>query len=203
MTCTDRKCRRSIRLRQYDYSQPGAYFVTICAHQAFSVKYSFSSVVDDRVVLTEAGSILESEWLRTAEMRRTVMVDTYVLMPNHLHGIIILSEDPASNVVVTREVSYRTRQYGPTPGSVGAIVAGFKAATTSRIRKHLGSDDLQVWQRNYFEHIIRNERALALVREYIAANPLRWTLDRYNPCQSGSDEMAQRVWRALIGKEHT
>ena len=164
---------------------------------AFQCNIHSPRVIEDDVLLTEIGSILEAEWLQTAQMRHSVIVDAYVVMPNHLHGILVLTEEKPVQPMAPPKSTGKPSRYGPASGSVSAILAGFKSAVTSRIRKYLDMREVQVWQRNYFEHIIRNDKSLNLIREYITMNPLRWTLDRYNPDRCGSDEMAQKVWRAL------
>ena len=168
--------RRSIRLRGYDYSQMGAYFVTICTRDK---KCLFGRIVDGKMVLNRFGEVARDEWNETANIRRNVELDEYVIMPNHLHGIIVISDSRGG----TRPRASTVESFGkPIPSSLPTIVRGYKAAVTRRI------GDLQktrkrtpVWQRNYYEHIIRNEEDLRKAREYIINNPLKWELDKENP----------------------
>ena len=201
--------RRSIRLKGYDYTQPGAYFVTICTHQRQPL---FGRVVDGNMALNAYGEIVREEWFRTAQVRPYVELfkDEFVVMPNHIHGIIwIVARDDAPDM--THRAVGAQRRCAPTintqprgvtpnnvtPRSLGAIVRGFKSAVTKRINALRGTPGAPVWQRNYYEHIIRDERALDAIRRYIAANPLRWHLDRYNPDAVGPDPWAREIWGTM------
>jgi len=158
--------RRSIRLKKFDYRQADAYFVTICAEKRQPL---FGEIRFGIVGLNDTGCVVVEEWLRTAELRPYVELDAFAVMPNHFHGIIILhgtaAGDPAG------------RPYGK---SLGSIIGQFKSVVSKRVGR-------TVWQRNYFGHVIRDERGLTKIREYIANNPLTWTLDRENPNRRGSD----------------
>jgi putative transposase len=151
--------RRSIRLSSYDYSQEGGYFITICTHNRESI---FGEVVNGEMVLNEKGIIVEEHWLQTKIIRPHVELDTFVIMPNHFHGIIMLDGDDSF-------------------GSLGAIVGHFKSITAKCLRKMQNRPDLKIWQRNYFEHVIRNGKDLQRICEYIKNNPLEWSFDEENP----------------------
>jgi REP element-mobilizing transposase RayT len=165
--------RRSIRLKEYDYSQSGAYFITICVYNRECL---FGEIVNGEVRLNEWGTIVEKELLKTPALRSNVLLDEYVVMPNHLHGIIVIM-DHCRGVL----------QYAPTrrlrspSQTIGAIVRGFKSATTKRINEMRAAPGMPVWQRNYYEHIIRNENELNEIREYIVGNPIKWAEDENNP----------------------
>ena len=189
--------RRSIRLPGYDYSQPGAYFITLSGHPAFTSDFPFARVCEDQVAVTPIGSIIEREWLRTAELRPAVTNDSFIIMPTHMHGILILTDHPAARGAHGPASNDPVARHGPASGTIGAILAGFKAAVTSRVRRFTGLSEVEVWHRNYFEHVIRTESALARIREYIAANPARWALDRYNPARDGEDDLGQALWQLL------
>jgi len=167
--------RRSIRLPGYDYGQATAYFVTICTQNRECV---FGEVINGQVVLSEAGELAREEWLRSADIRSEIELDAFVVMPNHLHGI-----------VVTRDVGAHGRAPLPLaphrpPRSLGSFVAGFKSAVTKRINEIRDAPGVPVWQRNYYEHVIRDEDDLDRVRRYIAENPLRWEEDPENPSEA-------------------
>ena len=169
--------RRSIRLRDYDYAQAGAYFITLCTVGRESL---FGEMVSGAMWLFAPGLIVEEEWLRTAAVRSNVELDAYVVMPNHLHGIVI----PANEARATHRVAPTNGPAGPASGSIGAIVAQFKAVTTKRIHRLSGPEGLSIWQRNYYEHLIRNDRDLERIRDYIEANPSRWAHDAENPMRT-------------------
>jgi len=165
--------RRSIRLRGYDYSQAGAYFITICTHEQICL---FGEIINGEMRLNDAGQIVHDEWLRTADIRPNVELDAFVVMPNHFHGIVFLSDESRRG---DRPVA--PTPMGPTPHSIGAIMAGFKSAATKRINELRGTPGAPLWQRNNYEHIIRDDESLNSIREYITNNPLQWEMDRENP----------------------
>lgn len=184
--------RHSIRLKGYDYSQAGAYFVTLCAWQRECL---FGEIVNGEMVLNDMGQIVLEEWERTPKMRSNVELDVYSIMPNHFHAIISVHDNvgahcmrPESAIVGESANGSQThkRAYVGAPlrrqsDSIGSIVAGFKSATTKQIniaRVNLGCP---VWQRNYYERVIRNEDELSRAREYIVNNPMKWELDKENP----------------------
>jgi REP-associated tyrosine transposase len=158
-------------LPTYDYSQGGAYFVTICAYRR---RCLFGRVMDSQMQVNEIGAIIEEEWFRSAEIRRIVL-DAFVVMPNHIHGIAFIDSDIGA--------TGRSPEPSPGPGraSLGSFVGSFKAAATRRIKALRHAPEEPVWQRNYYEHIIRDEKSLDAIREYIASNPANWIGDRENP----------------------
>lgn len=183
--------RNSIRLEDYDYSQAGAYFVTLCAWQRESL---FGEIANGEIVLNDLGQIVVDEWEKTAIVRNNVILDAFVIMPNHFHGIIFLSEDvgatpsarpgvTGNNVVAIHKTraTQRVAPTGPLFGSIGAVMAQFKSIVTKRINTLRNNPGCPVWQRNYYERVIRNEDELSRAREYIINNPMKWELDRENP----------------------
>jgi putative transposase len=150
--------RRTPRLPGFDYATPGVYFVSTCTHRRRCV---LGSVVDGKVCLSEAGKIVEEEWLLTAERRPYVLLDSYVIMPNHVHSLIVLQQhlrdDPA----------------GWRRHSLSSIVGAFKAAASRRVAAIPGQQN-RLWQRSYHERIVRSYQELGRIRDYIAANPERW-----------------------------
>lgn len=168
--------RRSIRLKGYDYSQPGAYFVTICTQNRACL---FGDVVDGKMRLNDIGRIVEQCWYHIPVHFAHVQLDAFMVMPNHVHGIIVLVD--SGNVGATHASPLPTRPRGPQRKSIASIVGSFKSTVTKRINDYRGTPGLPVWQRNYYEHIIRDEQSLIRIREYIANNPFQWALDRENP----------------------
>jgi REP element-mobilizing transposase RayT len=165
----DRPQRRSIRLRGYDYAQAGAYFVTICTHQR---EPWLGAIADGVLQPSAAGEIAGAVWAGLTQRFPTIALDQFVVMPNHLHGIILLGQTATSP--------------GQRPPAVGEIVRVFKAAAAWRIRQ--AANAAFGWQRNYYEHIIRDDDALARIRQYIHDNPARWSEDPENPEPGGGRE---------------
>ncbi|MGC8787350.1 MAG: transposase [Anaerolineae bacterium] len=188
--------RRSIRLPGYDYTQPGAYFVTICTQNR-------ECLFDDPVLR----AVVETCWQAIPRHIPQVKLDAWVVMPNHVHGIIVVTHHPTSvgarhsqEISLSRNdlASYRANEFMPNqprnalplpqpmahgalPRSLGVIVGNFKSVTARRINRIRHTPGMEVWQRNYYEHIIRNEGALQRIRKYIVNNLLRWELDIENP----------------------
>jgi REP-associated tyrosine transposase len=176
---THQRQRRSIRLKEYDYSQEGAYFVTICTHKKMSI---FEN--------EHISAIVEKCWLDIPVHFPAVQLDEWVIMPNHMHGIIIINDKCKATKYYTNSV-YNVRRGdpmgrpyirppGPAPDSVGTIIGQFKSVVTKRINKLLGMPGARVWQRNYYEHVIRNEDDLNDIRQYILDNPVKWDIDENN-----------------------
>lgn len=168
--------RRSIRLKGYDYTQAGAYFVTICAYQRLHV---FGEVINGEMVMNETGKIARDEWFKTAELRPYVELyeDEFVIMPNHGHGIIWIV-----GARRRRAPTDVVEKFGkPVKGSIPTIVRAYKSAVTYAVNGAPNMRGAVLWQRNYYEHIIRNNRELNNIRWYIVNNPLNWQLDRDNP----------------------
>ena len=167
--------RRSIRLKDYNYAQAGAYFITVCTqHHACLL----GDIQDDRVILTDAGRIVAEEWIKTAELRDNVSLDAWVVMPNHFHGILYLSDIRRGTARRAPTSEYFGR---PVPGSLPTIIRAFKSATTQRINQWRRTPGARLWQRNYYEHVIRDDADLNRIRQYITDNPLHWALDREHP----------------------
>ena len=195
--------RRSIRLKGYDYTQPGAYFVTFCTYQRDEI---LGEVLHGEMKLSALGRIVQEEWFRTAQIRAEIHLvdDQFIVMPNHGHGIIRIIEtvgadgvrpgngvrpgdgvhpmkkDARGNDQNARGENQDARgaSLRRAPRSLGSIMAGFKASVTSRAKRELNIAG--IWQRNYYDHIIRNDRELENIRWYIRNNPLNWQLDRDN-----------------------
>jgi len=186
--------RRSIRLKGYDYTQAGAYFVTICTKDRACL---FGDVADGVMRLNQMGHIVRQCWLAIPDHFPHVLLDEFVVMPNHVHGILVIM--PTHDVGATHASPLQnddtpTRPRGPQPRSVASIVGSFKSAAAKRINEHRGTPGAPIWQRNYYEHIIRDDESLNRIRQYIAENPLHWYLDRENPNAIGVDDQ----WNALF-----
>jgi REP element-mobilizing transposase RayT len=214
--------RKSIRLVGYDYSQAGLYFVTICCEDKIC---RFGQVKNGTMVLNEYGQIANDEWLKTAEIRPNVKLHEFVVMPNHIHGIIQLLDigrgelhspntnelhspntnelhspnhnelhspntnelhSPNNNLGVyktpLRDDNWgvcKTPLRGPSQ-TIGAIVRGYKSSVTKQINLLCTCDaPIKLWQRNYHDHIIRNEQSYQRISEYIINNPAKWEDDKF------------------------
>ncbi len=156
----------STRLKGWDYSRAGGYFVTICTADQ---RCHFGQVVGGAIRLSPVGEIVAAEWQLTAEHRAHVTLDVWVVMPNHLHGIIVIQED---GVLPTTDAA---REKPLKPGSLGAIVGQIKSVCKKRI---IASGNRTFdWQPRFHDHIIRDYADLARIRKYIVNNPAQWELD--------------------------
>ena len=195
--------RRSIRLRGYDYSQAGAYFVTVCVQGRHCL---FGGVVNGEMRLNDAGRMAQTVWEGLPDRFPSIELDAFVVMPNHVHGIIVLLADasrgrgescirPGVNDENANDHKgdHKDRPYGTLAGTIGRVIQAFKSIVTHEyvmgVRQHVWPPFVgRLWQRNYYEHIIRDAESLNRIREYILTNPLRWALDRENPRRTGEDE---------------
>lgn len=181
--------RRSIRLPTYDYSQEGWYFVTICIGNR---EMCLGNIDRGTMKLSQIGRIVQNHWLQIPEHFRNIKLDGYIIMPNHIHGIIVIHNYCRGLIYQTlceehQEIDGRdkSRPYiipnNPMKikrSTLGQIIRYFKGKTTYDIHKN-GFPHFQ-WQRNYYEHVIRNEESLDKIREYILKNPENWEHDRNN-----------------------
>jgi REP element-mobilizing transposase RayT len=196
MTLFKNKYRvESIRLPGCDYAQPGAYYITIVTHNR---QCSFGKIVDGEMILNEFGELAKNEWLKTGIIRTNIVIDAFVVMPNHLHGILIITDNDdgrrgtlqrASTTTETEtksesesELGTKTiEQFGkPTKNSIPTIVRLFKSTTTKQINQIRQTPMQPLWQRNYYEHVIRNDTELTRIRQYIYNNPKQWKEDNFN-----------------------
>jgi putative transposase len=169
----DRHRRRSVRLKRYDYAEPGAYFVTVCTRDRVCL---FGHVVNGEMHLNDAGQIAQRCWEEIPHHFPLVELDAFVIMPNHAHGVIVVPGRGTACRAPTSE------QFGkPSVGSVPTIVRSYKSSVTRGINLVRGAPGTPVWQRNYYEHVVRNKAELAAIREYMQANPARWDDDENNP----------------------
>ena len=211
--------RRSIRLKGYDYSQARAYFVTICTQDRACL---FGKVVNGEMRLNDAGRMVLAEWNMLPERFPHVVLDAFVVMPNHVHGIVVITnpapDDTATTAptivgaglvsapndgATTRTTTRTTTRVAPT---VGDIVGAFKSRVTVEYIRGVKTSGWppfrgRLWQRNYYEHIIRHERALNAIRQYIIENPRRWQMDQENEARTAPDPLAQAIWNMLKQEE--
>jgi len=170
--------RRSVRLQGFDYSKPGAYFVTIDTHRHLSL---FGEIADGVVRLNEWGKIARAEWIRTASIRHEITLDEFIVMPNHFHAIVNIMECGNGLVGATGRSPLRPGMpHGPANKSLASLIAGYKSAVTARVNQLRGTPGALVWQRNYHEHIIRDMDELSRIRKYIRDNPAQWDFDTEN-----------------------
>ncbi|NIT37361.1 MAG: hypothetical protein GTN49_12840 [candidate division Zixibacteria bacterium] len=185
MVYNPEKRRRSIRLTGYDYAAPGAYFVTICTHGR---ECTFGKVSPGgEVVLNSIGKIAFEGWRLSTSLREELDLDAFVVMPNHVHGIVAIKHDIyGNNVGATGRSPSQQSDYpprGPARRSLASFVVGYKGAVTRRINALRKTPGAPVWQRNYYERVLRNDDELNRARFYIQENPARWADDDYNPAR--------------------
>lgn len=175
--------RKQIRLKRYDYSQQGCYFVTVCAQNRECIFGNIVGVGRDRpeMVLNELGKITQFVW-ESLPKHHSVELDQFQIMPNHVHMIIIITG--ASRRAVGGSRPAPTAEYKPT---LGFIVGLFKSEITKQIRIIMDNPEFPIWQRNFYEHIVRNESELNKIRVYIKTNPEMWNRDRNNPNYKGGN----------------
>jgi len=176
--------RRSIRLQRYDYSLPGAYFITICIHK----QKMLLKIKDVQMMIRSVWSSLPNRFL-------SLKLDEFVIMPNHIHAILCI------NIVGVDLVSARNKTTPMSAPTISRIVQAFKSITTYKYILGVKENnwplfDNRLWQRNYHDHIIRSEKSLNYIREYIVNNPIRWEFDKENP-QGKMDEKEEDFWKKI------
>ena len=156
------KGRKRNRLQEYDYSQSGYYFVTMCTdnHKPF-----FGKIINGVMILSQFGCIIKNNWIRIQTLHKNIELDEFVIMPNHIHGIIIVGD--ANFASPTDDRSNMT---------LSKIIQQFKRACTIEIKNKFNYR-LPLWQRSYYDRIIRNEKELYQIRKYILQNPIKWEIE--------------------------
>jgi REP element-mobilizing transposase RayT len=171
--------RKSIRFFQYDYSQSGLYFITICCKDK---KCLLGHIHNGEMILNNFGKIANDEWIASHKIRKEIFIHDFVVMPNHIHGIvqIVIMEEESDGTINSVKLNLENYHFpkGPVSKSLSAMIAGYKAKVTSKINQMTGLAN-SVWQRNYYEHIIRNDTSLSLISNYIRNNPQQWEKDRF------------------------
>ena len=179
--------RRSTRIKGYDYSQAGLYFITLCTYKRICL---FGEIINMKMVLNEYGRIAEEELIKTSKMRPNIKLEAFIIMPNHIHGIIEIKggrgtthcdKGMTPHVRGTMHRAHMEERFGkPTSNTIPTIIRGYKSSVTKQINTMRKQHGVPVWQRNYYEHIIRNEKMHQQISEYIRNNPLQWADDKYN-----------------------
>jgi len=167
--------RKSIRLEDYDYSSAGYYFVTIVTHKRVTI---FGSVKDGSVSLNNVGKLVEDLWNEIPLHFPYVTIDQHIIMPNHIHGILIINDVGARHASPLQDNSELK------PQKLGVIIGSFKSAVTKSVHDLGFLSQEKLWQRNYYEHIIRDMRDYDKIYNYIKFNPINWSLDEENPERS-------------------
>lgn len=181
--------RKQLRLKGYDYSQCGSYYITICTQNRSCL---FGDVRYGEIVLNDYGKIVQNEWCKTGEIRENIFVEDFIVMPNHIHGIIRVDDDATKGHMQCGnrgdgDVKNGHMQCAPTGNSFGGSVSNsistivklFKSTTTRQIKQIRNASKSSIWQRGFYDHIIRDEDDLNRIREYIFTNPAKWEEDKY------------------------
>lgn len=170
--------RQSIRIAGYDYTLAGAYFITICTHQRENL---FGEIGDSQMKLNEMGMVVKQEWEKSPVLRPYIELGEFAIMPNHFHGIIWILDDSTGTARRAPTNNPPTiEQFGkPVSGSIPTIVRAFKSAVTRQINLIRQTPGAPVWQRNYYEHIIRDDKSYNQIAQYILDNPAKWEADKF------------------------
>lgn len=160
--------RKSIRLKGFDYSSSGYYFVTICTTKKI---HWFGKIIDNKFEINQNGLIIKNELFQTEKIRKNVKIDKYQIMPNHIHAIIIINNTGADAVRPYTSINKT---------NLGKIISGFKSSTHRLLNKANKSENFPFWQRNYFERIIRDKKEYWAIKTYIKNNPQNWPNDTEN-----------------------
>lgn len=186
--------RRSARLSGYDYTSRGMYFITLVTRQRENL---FGELVAGEMQLSNIGLMAQHEWERLPRRFSYLELDIFTIMPNHMHGILIVvgnaphvdvpaGGQPNSLLPITFDIRQSPGLPHVVPGSVGAIVRAFKSSVTLRYNRMLSSNGVNLWQHNYYDRIIRNEEELCRIRSYIQHNSIHWAVDLENPLNVGA-----------------
>ncbi len=188
-------CRRSVRLRDYDYSREGAYFITICTINRSTILGKIENV---NMILSPIGNIAQNLLARIPDHHPGIEIDQFIIMPNHLHGIIVITKNMESHRrgLINQTPTKWILMQNPAQ-TLGKIIRRFKAKA-SYIIHEAGFVDFG-WQRNYYDHIIRNDKELNKIREYIMNNPRKWDLDRENSLSKNFNIDHDIYYKKILG----
>jgi len=199
---------QSHRMPGWDYSGNGIYFITIVTQNR---ECNLGEIVGGEMILSAFGKIVDNEWNKSFEIRNELFLDEYIIMPNHLHAIIVLDkngidESHGTHVVVETHGRASLQQQSPEqsdkqqfyrkPKSISSFIGGFKSAINSKIDDYIDVNNLDIpkynrknhfFQSNYHDHIIRNDKSYQTITEYILNNPLKWNDDKFNPDKKGEE----------------
>jgi len=164
----------SSRLKDWDYSTPWWYYVTICTND---MKCWFGEIKKGKMIFNDLGKVVDEEWNKTKVIRKNVELDHYVVMPNHFHGIIIINGPEKIDNVDKSVETHSNASLHKVKNNLSDIIRGFKGSCTKRI--HLYNNPAFKWQPRFYDHIIRNDNDLRRIRTYIQNNPLKWEIDEY------------------------
>lgn len=187
--------RRSIRLKGYDYSKTGLYFITLCVEDK---QHLFGDIIDAKMILNQLGQIANDEWINTSDIRDNISLHEFIIMPNHFHCIIEINFKKGENDQSIGALKSPSQ-------TIGSIIRGYKIATTKKIKDFLKEENIRtgelqfapisqsisselqfaptnskIWQRNYYENIIRDEKAYQNISNYIKNNPAKWHEDKFS-----------------------
>ena len=176
LTSMGRTFRRSVRLTGFDYAGDCIYFITICSDRRRTI---LGAMHEEQIVLSQLGIIVQEEWLRTEEVRPGVHLGEFQIMPNHLHALLFIPAARMPGGVGTVQDLPKTYASPRNRRSLSSLIAQFKATVTTRARKELGFVD--IWQRGFHDHIVRDSESLSAIERYIAENPGNWNHDPENP----------------------
>ncbi len=193
-----KKDRKTIRLRDYYYSQAGGYFVTICTKDR---KCFLGKIVNGKMHLSDVGNIVNVCWQGIPKHFRNVKLDTWIIMPNHVHGTIMIDEIVGTDYNLSLQLKPqrepgRNRFQRVIPKSLSYMIATFKSAVSRQVSKTTTRNDFS-WQSRFYEHIIRNENEMFRIREYIQNNPVYWELDRENPLSKNFNVEHSLYWKEI------
>lgn len=177
--------RQSIRLSSFDYTRQGAYFITICTDFR---RHHFGEIQASVMELSEIGAVVQACWDDLPNHHSRVQLDAFQIMPNHVHAVLWLTEAGTASASMNHD-GFTARPHGPAAGSVAAIVGSLKSAVSRRINQMRAVQRATVWQRNYFEHVIRDQESLLAIRHYVQTNPQRWELDKENTEGARTDDV--------------
>jgi putative transposase len=162
--------RRSLRIKDFDYSQNNYYFVTICSFNSVNI---FGQLDEETVILNSIGVIASNCLTQIPKHFSNVIIDEHLVMPNHIHAIIIINNDMNSDSGTIYRAPTKIEKFSaPKSGTLSRIISAYKAAITREANRQKTGNTIKIWQRNYYEHVIRNEKELSKIRNYIRNNPL-------------------------------